>query len=67
MKKKIREINSLVTCLVKMFLSRNFCEKSMRENFRDFHTVVRTEKYEIGLAGGPISMKCEPQKKQPLT
>ena len=31
-KKKFREINSLV-------ISRNFCQKSVRENFRNFHTV----------------------------
>ena len=29
--KKFREINSLVTCLVKPLVSRNFCQKRMRE------------------------------------
>ena len=28
---------------------------------------LRLEKYEIGLAGGPILKKYEPQKRQPLT
>ena len=36
--KKFRQINSLVT-LVKPLLSRNFCQKCVRENFRNFHTV----------------------------
>ena len=35
-----REINSLVTyLLVKMLISRNFCQKSVRVNFRNLHTV----------------------------
>ena len=34
-----REINSLVTYLVKSLLSRNFCQKCVRENSRNFHTV----------------------------
>ena len=38
--KKIREINSLVTSLVKTLLSRKFYQKSVRENFRNFHTVA---------------------------
>ena len=38
--KIFREINSLVTCLVKPLLSRNFCQKSVRENFPNFHSVV---------------------------
>ena len=38
--KIFREINSLVTSLVKTVLSRNFCQKCMRENFRNFHTVL---------------------------
>ena len=33
------QINSLVTYLVKPLLSRNFCQKCLRENFRNFHTV----------------------------
>ena len=37
--KKIRQINYLVNSLVKPLLSRNFCEKSVRENFCNFHTV----------------------------
>ena len=36
--KIFREINSLVTYLVKMLISRNFCQKSIREIFRNFHT-----------------------------
>ena len=35
-----RQINYLVISLVKPLLSRNFCEKSVRENFCNFHTVV---------------------------
>ena len=34
-----RQINSLVTYLVKPFLSRIFCQKCMRENSRNFHRV----------------------------
>ena len=42
-KKIFRQINSLVTyLLVKMLISRNFCQKSVRENFRNFHTVPYT-------------------------
>jgi len=36
---KFRQINYLVNSLVKPLLSRNFCQKSVRENFRYFHTV----------------------------
>ena len=39
LKKKIRQINYLVISLVKPLISRNFCEKSVRENFCNFHTV----------------------------
>ena len=39
-KKKIRQINSLVTYLVKPLLSRNFCQKIVRVNSRNFHTVA---------------------------
>ena len=41
-KKIFREINSLVTYLVKPLLSRNFCQKSVRENFHKFHTALCT-------------------------
>ena len=34
-----RQINSLVICLVKPLLSRNFCRKSVRLKFHNFHTV----------------------------
>ena len=34
-----REISSLVTLLVKTLISRNFCDKSVRVNFRIFHSV----------------------------
>ena len=41
-KKKIfREINCLVISLVKPLLSRNFRQKSVTVNFRNFHTVCR--------------------------
>ena len=36
-RKIFREINALVTS--KLLISRNFCQKSMRENYRNFHTV----------------------------
>ena len=39
-KKIFRQINSLVTYLVNQLLSRNFCQKWARENFRNFHNVV---------------------------
>ena len=39
-KKIFRQINSLVIYLVKSLLSRNFCQKCVRENFRNFHSVV---------------------------
>ena len=37
-KKLFREINSLVTSLVKTVLPRNFSQKCVRENFRNFLT-----------------------------
>ena len=37
--KKFRQINYLVISLVKTLLSRNFCQKRVRVNFRNFHTV----------------------------
>ena len=40
-KKIFRQINSLVISLLKTLLSQIFCQKSVRENFRNFHTVVR--------------------------
>ena len=45
--KKFRQINYLVISLVKPLLSRNFCEKSVRENSGNFHTVaLRSEENE---------------------
>ena len=44
-KKFFREIKSLVTYLVKPLLSRNFRQKSVRENLRNFHTVY----YELSI------------------
>ena len=36
-----RQINSsLVIHLIKQSISRNFCQKCMRENFRNFHSVT---------------------------
>ena len=47
-KKKFREINcSLVTSSVKMLFSRNFCHKSVRENFRNFHTVRQAQWFTV--------------------
>ena len=37
--KIIRQINYLVISLVKPLLSRKFCQKCVRVNFRNFHTV----------------------------
>ena len=37
--KKFRQIIYLVISIVKLMLSRNFCEKSVRDNFCNFHTV----------------------------
>ena len=37
--KNFREINSVVTLLEKQLLSQNFCQKNVRENFRNFYTV----------------------------
>ena len=37
--KIFRQITYLVISLVKLLLSRNFCQKCMRGNFRNFHTV----------------------------
>ena len=37
---KLRQINSSVLSLVKTLLSRNFCQRSLTVNFRNFHTVV---------------------------
>ena len=39
--KKIRQINYLVISLVKPLLSRNFCQKCVRENFRNFHILTQ--------------------------
>ena len=38
-KEIFRQINSIVTYLVKPLLSRNFSQKCVRENSRNFHTV----------------------------
>ena len=40
--KIFRQINSLLTYLVKQLLSRNFCKKFMRESSRIFHSVSVT-------------------------
>ena len=40
--KIFREINSFVIYLVKTLFSRNFCQKYVRENFHNFHTVCIT-------------------------
>ena len=39
-RKKFRQINYLVISLVKLLFPRNFCEKSVRENFCTFHTTT---------------------------
>ena len=41
--KFFRQINYLVILLVKSLFSRNFCEKRVRVNFRNFHTVHTVE------------------------
>ena len=40
--KKIRQINLLVISLIRTMLSRNFCQKSAKINFRNFHTSYDT-------------------------
>ena len=40
--KIFRQITYLVMSLVKMLLSRNFCQKRVRVNFRNFHTAVHS-------------------------
>ena len=42
--KIFRQINFLVTYLVKPLLSRNFCQKCVIENFHNFHTAKSTVK-----------------------
>ena len=37
--KLFRQINYLVTCLVKQLISRNFRQKIVKVNFRNFQTV----------------------------
>ena len=41
--KIFRQINSLVICLVKPLLSRNFCQKIVRLKFYNFHTVPQSK------------------------
>ena len=43
--KIFRQINSLVTYLVKPLLSRNFCQNRVRVNFRNFHIVTQLHFY----------------------
>ena len=38
--KKFRQINYLVISLLKTLFSRNFCQKRVTVNFRNFHTVL---------------------------
>ena len=45
--KKFRQINSLVFSLVNTLLSRNFCQNSVRENSRNFHTVCKDAHWKI--------------------
>ena len=42
--KIFRQINSLVIYLVNALLSRNFCQKSVRVNSHNFHTVLVQQK-----------------------
>ena len=53
--KIFREINYLVTSLVRPLVSRNFCQNCARENSRKFHTVKRTpfllRKLHLGMNG----------------
>ena len=62
-----REIISLATSLLKTLLSRNFCHKSVRVNFQNFHTVhtviylFRFDlfKKELGPALKSMKLECE--------
>ena len=48
LEKIFREINSLVTSLIKPLLSRNFCEENVTENFRDLiGKVWRKQKFTL--------------------
>ena len=42
-----RQINYLVILLVKSLFSRNFCQKRVRVNFRNFHTVWQFKVWKI--------------------
>ena len=47
-KEKFRQINSLVIYLVKPLLSRDFRQKCVRVNFRNFHSVVwRNDEFSV--------------------
>ena len=49
-----RQINSLVIYLVNALLSRNFCQNSLRANFRNFHTELRTFTEFTDFKGNPF-------------
>ena len=49
--KVFREISSLVTSLVITLLSRNFCQKCVRVNFRNFHSMRFRPIFKMCLGG----------------
>ena len=53
-KKFFRQINSLVTYLVKPLLSRNFCQKCVRENSRTLHNF----QFQFSLKFREINLYC---------
>ena len=54
----------LVTSVVKTFLSRNFCQKSMRANFRNFHTVHQV--WKDGKKSSSFFLFCQADEKHDL-
>ena len=45
----VKSTTYLVISLVKPLLSRNFCQKCVRVNFRNFHTVWKLRKFTLTL------------------
>ena len=48
-RKKYRQINYVEISLAKMLFSRNFCQKSVKVNFRNFHTALCTMHTSVAL------------------
>ena len=61
--KIFRETNTLETSLVKTLISRIFCQKRMRVNLRNFHTVLLYFRLHAGKAV-PQTCFCQPHKER---